>query len=1276
MIRPLPITPANAEAVGYVSTTPEEGLAQLEILKSLGCLPHHRVLEIGCGALVAGYPVMQYLEKWNYFGIDPNNWLAEKSFEVPEVLNERVDKRPWFCYRPDFRFPLASGAKFDFIFSHSILSHASFAQLGEFFAAVRDQLAPGGTGAASLRLAEGNAWGSPGSAVHGAAFTEWQYPGVSWFTREEVAEAARKSGLAVEFAPQLSEMLMKGNPKACHDWIVCKHLVCHWCGRPSDGQFRTCDKSPKGCCGDESQAAPASEAIDDPYKKSFEDFQRVAEAHGVVMSQHVTYLPFSDTKPTVTLVTGFFRLPGRDREKDVVAWRDFFELMRIGLPIVLFLDEDNTFSDLPQNMRVIRTSLDTFLAYKIALGRPDWSLPKHRDPKKDTREFLILQNAKLEMMQRALSHCETPHVAWIDFGILKIAKNKGKFLERLRELCTRELPEKCVLAPGCWTKEDLHKWSFGGNGVCWRFCGGFLLADRASVNGLAARFVQTFMRQPCLTWEVNVWVQMERQGVKFDWYKADHDDSIIEVPPELRHTPPEIRVTGVDNHVGSAEVRKFQQAFAEAGPIEPGVIGKNIGAVTAQALRRASRAAAKAVPKICLVMIVKDELRVPNGDGTFRNNIERCLKSALPYIDSWVITDTGSTDGTDTFIPEFLHKTHGKPGCLHRCEFKDFAQARNESLDAARSVPGWDYALLLDADMELVGELDKSSLKANAYKIFQTDPTMDWANVRLVRRDVPAKYHAVTHEYLSVEGAVDLEGLRIVDHNDGASHPEKAARDIRLLRQGLKDEPENERYMFYLANTLREVGVHHEAISWYRKRIAKGGWDEEIWASYYGIARCLLELKEAIGEGEGDFLAACLKAYEFRPFRAEPLMLLGQFFRDRNRNELSAIFGELLSKFPKKSGDKLFVERAAYEFRGDQILSISGFYSVVAHRRQLAKEACARLTYAREEWLRVEARKNWILYLDKDSAKVIYGATTKRIEWLSNDGYKPCNPSIWVSGARRLVLVRTVNYTVTLEGNYPVCDNDSNIIRTRNYIQEFDEDWEPVGDAVLIEDISGRPRNKFPVEGFEDCRLWPDGNGGFCISATVRDLADNPNGHCEMVIAKLDAEWQITDIQPIRDRSETEKNWMPILGKPGEFVYSVGFGGKTTIIDVGRETLDGKTFELSAEPTPVCLRDLRGGSQVIPFSISNPEAGWLCLTHEVVWNPHRIYLHRFVYFDADFRVSRISDPFYFEKVGIEFCAGLARDGDKLVASFAVNDAEAWLCFFDPDRVKKELRKVG
>jgi glycosyltransferase involved in cell wall biosynthesis len=1112
MIRPLPFGPENTDAAAYVATLPEEGLAQLEILKSLGCQPHHKVLEIGCGALVAGYPIMQYLDAGNYAGIEPNHWLVMASFKVAEVAAVVAEKRPLFCPRADFR----AGAKFDFIISHSILSHASNAQLTDFLVAAAEQLNEGGVLAASIRLAEGNEFGSPGSQKHGAAFTEWQYPGVSWFKKDDAIERARQVRLtaSVELGPQ--QILLGGNPKAVHDWIVVR-------------------------------------------------------------------------RTRLALVTAFFRLPDRAVDEDE-QFRRFDELAACGLPITLFLDVGFLpYTVKHKNVCVIPLRLGMLPAFQRAQDH-DLKLPTHRDPAKDTRDFLLLQNSKIDLLRAACaSEHESTHFAWIDFGIMKIVDDKPAFLERLQRLSP---PATCVLAPGCL---PFHSNS-NANDVDWRFCGGFLLIDRYSIAGLVESHHKTFERLgDSLTWEVNVWGQMECAGQRFDWYKADHDDSII----GWKSTVDTERLAGA--------------------------------------------------PRICLNMIVKNEGAI----------IERCLAAALPFIDTWCIADTGSTDGTPEKIERFFGERNIR-GALVRTTFKNFAQARNEALDAARSFPEWDYALLIDADMVLRGSLDKNALDAPAYNIIQHNGTLSYSNTRLVRRDVSAKYFGVTHEYLSVEGTQPLEGLTIDDRNDGGSKSDKGERDIRLLNEGLAVESNNERYMFYLAQTYRETGRHHEAINWYRKRIATGGWDEEIWASYYGIAQSYKAISE-----EALFIKACLEAYNYRPSRGESLKLLARFYRETGRNEASLLVAETLLGIPYP-GDHLFVEHDVYDFGADQEIAIAGYYSKQPRLRAEGYGACAHLTMHPNDSVREEARKNFTFYAK--SAAELFSAQLREIDWKPTDGWAPMNPSVCVGeDGRRLVLVRTVNYTIA-DGQYPTIDG-SGIIRTKNYVLEMSSGW-ATGGCAQIEDVTGLPRSGFPVEGFEDCRLWCS-EWSYWMSATVRDLADNHDGRCEMAVVRLDAQWRAVSARPIRDyeHDKTQKNWMPIVGQPGSFLYSCD---PTIAIDTTTNSNDNDepgedTIYFWRHVPPACLVDLRGGSQLIPH-----DDGWLCITHEVAWRPERVYLHRFVKFDHEFKIIALSDPFYFNHVGIEFCAGLARDGDRLVASFGVNDASAHLAFFDPDNIDLKI----
>jgi len=107
---------------------------------------------------------------------------------------------------------------------------------------------------------------------------------------------------------------------------------------------------------------------------------------------------------------------------------------------------------------------------------------------------------------------------------------------------------------------------------------------------------------------------------------------------------------------------------------------------------------------ICLNMIVKDESKA----------ILKLLGSVKSIIDYWVIFDTGSTDGTQEIIQEFLKDI---PGELHERPWVNFAHNRNEALKVAQKKA--DYILILDADhlLHVQDSFDKNSLDLDFYLI-------------------------------------------------------------------------------------------------------------------------------------------------------------------------------------------------------------------------------------------------------------------------------------------------------------------------------------------------------------------------------------------------------------------------------------------------------------------------------------------------------------------------------------------------------------------------------
>ena len=113
-------------------------------------------------------------------------------------------------------------------------------------------------------------------------------------------------------------------------------------------------------------------------------------------------------------------------------------------------------------------------------------------------------------------------------------------------------------------------------------------------------------------------------------------------------------------------------------------------------------------------------------------------------------------------------------------------------------------------------------LTAAAYKVLQRSGVTYW-NTRLLRRDVPARYMGVTHEYLDVRAGEtqNLEGISFIDHATGSNRVDKYQRDIRLLTDAIATERDAgliARYTFYLANTLRDSGDKETALKTYLER--------------------------------------------------------------------------------------------------------------------------------------------------------------------------------------------------------------------------------------------------------------------------------------------------------------------------------------------------------------------------------------------------------------------------------------------------------------------------
>ena len=323
--------------------------------------------------------------------------------------------------------------------------------------------------------------------------------------------------------------------------------------------------------------------------------------------------------------------------------------------------------------------------------------------------------------------------------------------------------------------------------------------------------------------------------------------------------------------------------------------------------------------KLCLCMIVKNESSI----------IKDCLNSIVDYLDYWVICDTGSTDGTQDIIKSFF-KEKGIPGELHEDKWVNFGHNRTLALKYAKDKSK--YCFIIDADDRLVGELIIPDDKI--YKMFSMKinaDSLEYTRVQVLCNNLQWVYKGVVHEYPfliskkenypsgTIENCYIQAGTFGARSNTGTS---KFTRDITLLSQGIKDEPNNTRYHFYLAQSYKDIRDYKNAIKYYKKRVEMGGWCEEVYYSLYMIGLC----KQNDGlDFENEILYDYLKAYNYKKNRLEALYEIVKYYRQNEKYREGYAYGILGIKnsYPK---DILFIHRDIHTYKFIDELAICAYW--------------------------------------------------------------------------------------------------------------------------------------------------------------------------------------------------------------------------------------------------------------------------------------------------------------------------------------------------------------
>lgn len=268
-----------------------------------------------------------------------------------------------------------------------------------------------------------------------------------------------------------------------------------------------------------------------------------------------------------------------------------------------------------------------------------------------------------------------------------------------------------------------------------------------------------------------------------------------------------------------------------------------------------------------------------------------------------------------------------------------------------------------------------------------------------------------------------------------------------------------------------------------------------------------------------------------------------------------------------------------------------------------------------------------------------------------------------------LMNCRTANFGVRPGGIYYTRTPD-NIVNTINYILELDEEFNILSQKELIDKSKNTLYNFRPIKGLEDVILFTYDNKLWCTCTT---LDTHPKGIPQIslcLISPRDDEYHVITKYPLEIVTENrpEKNWLPFSYKGQiNFVYSYSPTDIRVIDEDFHKSSNSqlKNKVILSNSTQLNFERFRGSAGPLKFDI-NGEKGWLIVVHEVSWclDNSRIYTHRFVWLTEDFIIQRISIPWYFNHMGLEFCRSMCDEEDKIILTCGIKDEEAWCYILD------------
>ena len=395
---------------------------------------------------------------------------------------------------------------------------------------------------------------------------------------------------------------------------------------------------------------------------------------------------------------------------------------------------------------------------------------------------------------------------------------------------------------------------------------------------------------------------------------------------------------------------------------------------------------------ICLNMIVKNEAHIIVD--TF-NNILKYIP--LTY---WVISDTGSTDGTQQVIRDYF-KSKNIDGELFQDEWRDFGHNRTLALQHAYKKT--DYLFIFDADDSIHGNFelpDPSVFNKEMYNLKFGGDNVAYIRPLLINNHLQWLFNGVLHEFLTcvnknVEGVV-INGEYYIESGRKGSRskdPDKYKKDAEILKKAYYTELEkpdkglSNRYAFYCAQSYKDSRMVKDAIEWYTMVADKlDTWVQERYYSCFILGDMYMR--------QNDFENAIrylTKSSIFDHERIEGVALACEILLQKEMYLLCCSFGQQFLGHMEPPPNKLFLFEPFYFNHIEYSCSIAGFY---CGKHELGYECCKKIITTRcidnidkyiKTCINLACYKDQLLHDTKDTLEFFY-EYNETIQMLLRDG--------------------------------------------------------------------------------------------------------------------------------------------------------------------------------------------------------------------------------------------------------------------------------------------------